>query len=37
MLLNDAVTGGGYTTIGTVIKADLDRVAQASPGSHIRF
>ena len=37
MLLNDAVTGGGYTTIGTVVKADLDRVAQASPGSKIRF
>ncbi len=37
MLLNDAVTGGGYTTIGTAIKADLDRVAQASPGTHIRF
>jgi len=37
LLLNDAVTGGGYTTIGTVIKADLDRVAQASPGSKIRF
>jgi len=37
LLLNDAVTGGGYTTIGTVIKADLDRVAQVSPGSKIRF
>lgn len=37
LLLNDAVTGGGYTTIGTVIKADLDHVAQASPGSKIRF
>ena len=37
LLLNDAVTGGGYTTIGTVIKADLDRIAQASPGSKIRF
>ena len=37
LLLNDAVTGGGYTTIGTVIKADLDGVAQASPGSTIRF
>ena len=37
MLLNDAVTGGGYTTIGTAIKADLDRVAQASPGTYIRF
>ncbi|HXG20420.1 MAG TPA: biotin-dependent carboxyltransferase family protein [Methylomirabilota bacterium] len=37
LLMNDAVTGGGYTTIGTVIKADLDRVAQASPGGKIRF
>jgi len=37
LLLNDAVTGGGYTTIGTVITADLDRVAQTSPGSQIRF
>jgi biotin-dependent carboxylase-like uncharacterized protein len=37
LLLNDAVTGGGYTTIGTVIKADLDRVTQLSPGSKIRF
>jgi biotin-dependent carboxylase-like uncharacterized protein len=37
LLLNDAVTGGGYTTIGTVIKADLDRIAQASPGSKVRF
>ena len=37
LLLNDAVTGGGYTTIGTVIKADLDRIAQTSPGSKIRF
>jgi allophanate hydrolase subunit 2 len=37
LLLNDAVTGGGYTTIGTVITADLDHVAQTSPGSQIRF
>jgi len=37
LLLNDAVTGGGYTTIGTVIKSDLDRIAQASPGSKVRF
>lgn len=37
LLLNDAVTGGGYTTIGTVIKADLDHVAQASPGSKVHF
>ena len=32
-----AVTGGGYTTIGTVIKTDLDLIAQTSPGGHIRF
>lgn len=37
LLLNDAVTGGGYTTIGTAIKSDLDRIAQASPGSKVRF
>ena len=37
VLLNDAVTGGGYTTIGTVITADLDLIAQASPGCHVRF
>lgn len=37
LLLNDAVTGGGYTTIGAVIKADLDRVTQLSPGSKVRF
>ena len=37
VLLNDAVTGGGYTTIGTVIKADLDLIAQASPGSQVHF
>lgn len=37
VLLNDAVTGGGYTTIGTVIKADLDLIAQASPGCRLRF
>lgn len=37
VLLNDAVTGGGYTTIGTVIRADLDLIAQASPGSIVRF
>ncbi len=37
VLLNDAVTGGGYTTIGTVLRADLDLIAQASPGSTVRF
>lgn len=28
-LHRDAVTGGGYATVGTVISADLDRVAQS--------
>ena len=28
---------GGYTTIGTVIKSDLDLIAQASPGCQIHF
>lgn len=37
LLLNDAVTGGGYATIGTVIKADLDIVAQSKPGDVTRF
>ena len=32
-LLRDAVTGGGYATIGTVISADLDLIAQSkAPG-----
>lgn len=37
LLMRDAVTGGGYATIGTVIQCDLDRVAQAAPGSKVRF
>jgi biotin-dependent carboxylase-like uncharacterized protein len=37
LLMRDAVTGGGYATIGTVIQCDLDRVAQAPPRSHFRF
>lgn len=37
LLMRDAVTGGGYATIGTVIQCDLDRVAQAPPRSHLRF
>jgi len=30
-------TVGGYAKIGTVITPDLSRVAQATPGDHIRF
>lgn len=37
VLLNDAVTGGGYATIGTVISADRDRIAQAKTGDQISF
>ncbi|WP_280466298.1 biotin-dependent carboxyltransferase family protein [Nocardia brasiliensis] len=36
-LLRDAVTGGGYATIGTVISGDLDRIAQLKAPDAIRF
>ena len=37
VLLNDAVTGGGYATIGTVISVDRDRVAQTKTGDQVSF
>ena len=37
LLLNDAVTGGGFATIGTVVKPDLDVVAQLKPGDCVHF
>jgi len=37
VLLNDAVTGGGYATIGTVISADRDRIAQTKTGERVSF
>lgn len=37
VLLNDAVTGGGYATIGTVISVDQDRLAQTKTGDRTRF
>ncbi|TNC29094.1 5-oxoprolinase subunit C family protein [Amycolatopsis alkalitolerans] len=37
VLLNDAVTGGGYATIGTVVSADRDRLAQAKTGDLVSF
>ena len=37
LLMRDAVTGGGYATIGTVIQCDLDLLAQAPPGSTVMF
>src|SRR5215212_6070323 len=37
VLLNDAVTGGGYATIGTVVSADRDRLAQTKTNDKTRF
>ncbi len=36
-LLNDAVTGGGYATLGTVISVDRDKVAQTKTNDKTRF
>ncbi len=36
-LLRDAVTGGGYATLGTVIGRDLDLLAQAKLPDKVRF
>jgi biotin-dependent carboxylase-like uncharacterized protein len=36
-LLRDAVTGGGYATLGTVIARDLDLLAQAKVPDRVRF
>lgn len=37
VLLGDAVSGGGYVTIGTVISADRDLFGQAKTGDTIAF
>lgn len=37
VLMRDAVTGGGYATVGTVISADLDLLAQAKAPDKILF
>jgi biotin-dependent carboxylase-like uncharacterized protein len=37
VLLNDRQTTGGYAKIGAVITGDLWRLAQAAPGSAVRF
>jgi biotin-dependent carboxylase-like uncharacterized protein len=36
-LLNDAVTGGGYATIATVISSDLNRLGQTKTNERTRF
>ena len=37
VLHRDAVSGGGYAMVGTVISADMDLVARAAPGTSTRF
>lgn len=37
VLHRDAVSGGGYMMIGTVISADMDLFGQLSPNSAVRF
>lgn len=37
VLLGDAVTGGGYVTIGTVVSPDRDHFGQAKSGDRVRF
>lgn len=37
ILHRDAVSGGGYAMIGTVISADMDRIAQMQPNYKARF
>jgi biotin-dependent carboxylase-like uncharacterized protein len=37
VLHRDAVSGGGYAMIATVISADMDAVAQSAPGAETRF
>ncbi|ALU91195.1 allophanate hydrolase subunit 2 protein [Herbaspirillum rubrisubalbicans M1] len=37
VLLRDAVSGGGYATIGTVISADLDLIGQLQPNHQAQF
>ncbi len=37
VLMRDCQTTGGYPKIATVISADLDRMAQAQPGTALRF
>jgi len=37
ILHRDAVSGGGYAMIGTIISADMDRIAQMQPNNLGRF
>ncbi|WP_339109708.1 biotin-dependent carboxyltransferase family protein [Thioclava sp. GXIMD4216] len=37
ILHRDAVSGGGYFMLGTVISADMDLIGQLQPNMHVRF
>jgi allophanate hydrolase subunit 2 len=37
ILHRDAVSGGGYAMVATVISADMDLVARCAPGTKTRF
>ncbi len=37
MLHRDAVSGGGYFTLGTVITADMDLIGQLQPNTKVNF
>ena len=37
ILHREAVSGGGYAQVGTVISADMDVVARSAPGTKTRF
>lgn len=37
VLHREAVSGGGYAMVGTVISADMDVIARAAPGTKTRF
>lgn len=37
ILHRDAVSGGGYAMVATVISADMDRLARSAPGTITRF
>ncbi|SLJ67899.1 Allophanate hydrolase subunit 2 [Mycobacteroides abscessus subsp. abscessus] len=37
ILHRDAVSGGGYAMVGTVISVDMDIVGQSAPGTNTRL
>ena len=37
MLHRDAVSGGGYFTLGAIISADMDLIGQLQPNTQVKF